>query len=73
MSTVNTDHVIGTQVVRTCPRCHKRLYHTVWSEDLWRGLKQKIKCASCGHVWIGRLTHDETEGYFAFPAGRKDA
>jgi uncharacterized Zn finger protein len=56
--------LIGIRVERTCPRCNSRLYHTVWSQKAERGLKQDIKCAQCGHVWCGRLTHAEADEEF---------
>ena len=52
---VRTKTAEGVKVVRTCPRCHTRAYH--WGND--HGIAHRIACVRCGHVWQGRIKHDE--------------
>ena len=43
------------KVERTCPRCNTNAYHL--GNDM--GLKNRIACVNCGHVWTGRITREE--------------
>ncbi len=45
------------KVVRTCPRCGCRAYH--FGNDM--GIHHQIRCASCAHVWRGRIRKDEEQ------------
>jgi len=42
-------------VERTCPRCHVRGLHKGNDSQV----KHQLRCASCGHVWHGRIRWDE--------------
>ena len=48
------------KVDRECPRCHVRAYH--WGNDM--GVPHRIRCASCGHCWTGRIRADEQKNLY---------
>ena len=43
------------RLVRTCPRCKRRMHH--WAQRKIHNVQ--ISCGDCGHQWAGRFLLDE--------------
>lgn len=46
------------KVARRCPRCRLTGYYFTDAQ----GVRNRMSCSNCGHLWAGRVTHYERGG-----------